>query len=408
MQLLKRYNKTRNKTVSITQPLATEDYVVQPIEDVSPPKWHLGHTTWFFETFILQKFLSGYKVFHKDFAFIFNSYYISMGEMVVRIGRGTLSRPTVTEIMEYRNYVDKHMATVLETQADDEIVALCELGINHEQQHQELLLTDIKYILANNINPPIYCHVQPNISDGISAFNWLEMDAGFYDIGHAGKGFGYDNEFPQHKQYIEKFKVANRPVSNADFLAFIEDGGYQKPGYWLSDGWAWLKANQIEHPLYWSQKKDGWHYFTLHGLRPLDYNVPLAHVSYYEADAFARWKGLRLPTEFEWEAAVNHFSNQQDTLKPEQVYMPGIENQSNLLKTGQVWEWTSSAYLPYRGYNQPKGAVGEYNGKFMINQMVLRGGSCYTPVGHARPTYRNFFHPPKQWQLTGFRLAADG
>lgn len=379
MSLLDRYKSVRNYTAQICAPLQREDYVVQPIVDVSPPKWHLAHTTWFWEEFVLSKFKQGYNRFHPRFAFLFNSYYNAAGERVLRLHRGNMSRPTLEEILDYRTYVDRHMEGFIQSMPD-ETAAIVELGINHEQQHQELLYTDIKYILGHNpLFPPYridFRETEINETD----HSFLDMDEGIYSIGHSGKGFSFDNELVQHKVYLNSFSIRKSLITNGEYLQFKRDGGYQNSDLWLSDGWAWLKENKIDAPLYWHKIEDAWNRYSLSGLELIDPLEPVTHISYYEACAFAEWKKMRLPTEFEWEAASAH------------------------LEWGKRWEHTSSAYLPYPGFTKAVGAVGEYNGKFMVNQMVLRGGSIVTPRGHSRSTYRNFFQPNLRWQFTGIRL----
>ena len=381
--LLAKYLKIRKHSELICSPLETEDYVVQPIADVSPPKWHLGHTTWFFETFILLPHFSGYKEFNPMYNFVFNSYYESVGARVIRTDRGNLSRPSVSDIYAYRKYVDEQMKTYLnEAVLSDELFAVFELGLNHEQQHQELLLTDIKYILGHNPLFPVYNEqkdfgqkkdLKPNAE-------FISMPEGIYEIGFNATGFSFDNESGLHKKYLEAYEIASLPVTNAEYLEFIQDGGYEDFRYWHSEGWEWVKQQQAKAPLYWHFVDGNWKYFTLSGLQDIDLSEAACHINFYEASAFASWKGLRLPSEEEWEAA------------------------SSLFEWGERWEWTASAYLPYPRYTKQPGAIGEYNGKFMVNQMVLRGSSIATPEGHSRSTYRNFFHPKHQWQFSGIRL----
>lgn len=372
--------KTRHHTEQICQPLKTEDYVVQPIVDVSPPKWHLGHTTWFFEEFVLKNHLDGYKLFHEDFAFVFNSYYESIGKKVIRTNRGNLSRPTVNEIYNYRNYVTKHMQQLLEKNIEKSLKQIIEIGIHHEKQHQELLLTDIKYILGHNPLLPTYDLRFSELSVEEHDQEWINIDEGLYTIGYQGEEFCYDNELGLHKVFLEDFKISNKLVTNAEYLEFMADGGYQNVLLWHAEGWDWINQNNITTPKYWHHINNQWHRYGLDGLKPLNPNEPLSHISYYEAFAFAQWKGMRLPTEFEWEAAQAHFD------------------------WGQCWEWTESAYVPYPKYQKAEGAIGEYNGKFMVNQKVLRGKSIATSPNHSRPTYRNFFHPNLRWQFNALRL----
>lgn len=381
------YLRVRQHSETICRGLETEDYVVQPIVDVSPPKWHLGHTTWFWETFILVPYATNYRIFHEDFSYVFNSYYETVGKRVLRTDRGNLSRPTVAGIYAYRAYVDEHMTRFLDVaDLSPELYALLELGLNHEQQHQELLISDIKYILGHN---PLFPAIEMPINVASTtlqtqAESFITIPEGIYRIGHKNDGsFCFDNELANHKVYLNGTRLAGKLTTNAEYLTFIENGGYQTVRYWLSDGWAWVKANQIQAPLYWHQVDGEWWNYTFDGLQPVDWNQPVCHISQYEADAYARWKGQRLPTEFEWEAAADR------------------------LNWGARWEWTNSAYLPYPGFTTAEGAVGEYNGKFMSCQLVLRGASVATPAGHSRPTYRNFFQPDKRWQFTGIRLAAD-
>ncbi|MAU72533.1 MAG: sulfatase maturase [Pseudozobellia sp.] len=379
--LLDFFLETRKHTEEICAPLEIEDYVVQPIEDVSPPKWHLGHTTWFFEEFILKPHAENYQLFDDDFAFVFNSYYESVGKRVVRSNRGNLSRPAVKKVYNYREYVTRAVKELFEKEQHQNLYPLLEIGIHHEKQHQELLLTDIKFILGNNPLLPPYqkdfnCHQPENHIQ-----EWIAVDEGIYEIGHNGNGFAYDNEEGRHKVYLQPFIISNKLVTNHDFIEFIEADGYKKFELWHAEGWDWVKREEITAPLYWHFIEGEWHHYTLQGLVKVDPNAPVTHVSYYEAFAFAQWKDCRLPTEFEWEAAQSKFT------------------------WGKRWEWTESAYLPYPNYQKAAGALGEYNGKFMVNQKVLRGGSTATPQKHTRPTYRNFFQPPLRWQFTGFRLA---
>lgn len=381
MQLLNEYKKVRDRSTAICQPLKTEDYVVQPVVDVSPPKWHLGHTTWFFETFLLVPHCAGYEVFDADYNFVFNSYYESVGKRVVRTDRGNLSRPSVDDIYSYRNYVDAAMEQWLQEELSMELQQLLVLGLNHEEQHQELLYTDIKYILGHNPLMPAYGRSPQEAVVTGEPKTGIPVKAGVYEIGHAGDGFCFDNECSRHKVYLQDYVIQSAPETNADYLAFIESGGYTDFRYWHAEGWDWVRQQQVTAPLYWHRINGQWMYYTWEGLQPLAMDEPVAHVSYYEAAAYAAWKGMRLPTEFEWEIAARQF------------------------KWGKRWEWTESAYLPYPGFVKAPGAIGEYNGKFMISQMVLRGASEATPPGHSRITYRNFFHPHLRWQFTGIRLA---
>lgn len=382
MQLKNNFETVRKRSIYICAPLKTEDYVVQPIVDVSPPKWHLGHTTWFFETFLLKPHLPGYTEFDPDYNFVFNSYYESVGTRVIRTDRGNLSRPAVEDVMRYREYVDEAMHTLLDKPVSKELETLVVLGLNHEEQHQELLYTDIKYILGHNPLLPAYDKNKAGIKTvEDKREDFLIMPAGIYQIGHEGEGFCFDNELSRHSVYLQDYAISTQLVTNAEYLAFMEAGGYSDFRHWHAEGWDWVKTNQVKAPLYWHHLDGQWQHYTWQGLQPITPDAPVCHISYYEAAAYAAWKGMRLPTEFEWEAAA-----------PE-------------LSWGQRWEWTESAYLPYPGFTKAPGAIGEYNGKFMISQMVLRGGSEVTPPNHSRITYRNFFHPPLRWQFTGIRLA---
>jgi len=381
MNLVDEYLKIRKYSEQICEPLQTEDYVVQPIVDVSPPKWHLGHTTWFFETFILKPYSAGYREFNEDYNYVFNSYYETVGARVIRTDRGNLSRPSVNEVYQYRAYVDEAMTKLLACAVDEKLMDLLLLGFNHEQQHQELLLTDIKYILGNNPLFPVYSRDWKDKSDEVSSVDMINISEGVYEVGYQGDGFCFDNELSHHKVYLQDFSISTSLVTNEEYLGFITAGGYQNFIYWHAEGWDWVKNNEIKAPLYWSEINDAWFNYTLHGMQHIDFKAPVTHISYYEAYAYASWKGMRLPTEFEWEIAARQFS------------------------WGKRWEWTESAYLPYPGFNKAPGAIGEYNGKFMVNQKVLRGSSVATPPGHERLTYRNFFHPHLRWQFTGIRLA---
>ncbi len=382
-KLLTSFLKTRSDTENICTPLQIEDYVVQPIVDVSPPKWHLGHTTWFFEEFILSKYVKDYKRFHSEYAYVFNSYYESIGKRVIRTNRGNLSRPTVKEVYEYRDYVTSHLQSFLEENQDLKIKELVEVGIHHEKQHQELLLTDIKYILGNNPLFPKYDDTFTENPISQETEEYITITEGVYEIGYSGNDFCYDNESGKHKVFLKEYTIATRLVTNKEYLDFIEDNGYENSLFWHAEAWDWIKNENIRTPLYW-HKIDGEYYqYTLQGLKLLNLQVPVTHLSYYEAFAFSQWKGERLPTEFEWETAQSFF------------------------KWGERWEWTESAYLPYPNYKKAAGALGEYNGKFMVNQKVLRGGSVATPQNHTRATYRNFFHPNLRWQFTGLRLVKD-
>ena len=416
--LLNNYRVIRQRTESLCEPLCVEDCVIQSMPDVSPPKWHLGHTSWFFERVILEEFVPGHKPFHERYSFIFNSYYQSFGDRVRRDIRGTLSRPTVKEVYAYRRSVDERMLAFLEN-ADEATFAkvgpLVELGLHHEQQHQELLVTDVKHIFGCNPLRPLYVtdrRQQPATSNVTARF--IPMAGGLHEVGAAAEGFAWDNERPRHTTFLNDFWLMNRPVSCGEYLEFLNDGGYRNPLLWLSDGWDAVCREGWEAPLYWEHTDGRWLQFTLSGMRPLSADEPMAHVSFYEAAAYARWAGKRLPTEFEWEvaAATAEGATQGSLLEDERFHpvpaatVRDAPDRFHQL-VGGVWEWTNSAYLPYPGYQQERGPLGEYNGKFMSNQMVLRGGSCATPRSHIRSTYRNFFPCEKRWQFTGIRLAAD-
>ncbi|MEN7550921.1 ergothioneine biosynthesis protein EgtB [Rapidithrix thailandica] len=406
--LLLRYQNIRFQTEALCAPLQTEDYVVQPIVDVSPPKWHLGHSTWFFENFILAKHLMGYELYNPRYNYLFNSYYESQGERVFRAHRGNMTRPSVEEVMKFRKHVDQAMVAYLASHPIPEKVRnFIELGLQHEQQHQELLLTDLKYILGHNPLFPTYTNTQCPSSSSLPELNFTEINEGLYTVGFQAEGFCYDNETKAHQVYLHPYQIANRLATNREYLDFMQDNGYEHFEFWLSEGWDWVQQLAIKAPLYWHQIKGKWHQFTLSGLQEIKLDDPVTHINYFEADAFARWKKMRLPTEFEWEVACKQLQAtipEQANFQKSGFFHPSPANHHTQL-FGDCWEWTQSAYLPYPGYTQAQGALGEYNGKFMVNQMVLRGGSCATPKTHIRPTYRNFFHTDKRWQFTGIRLA---
>lgn len=389
-KLARRYRCVRDRSLRLCEPLVIEDYGVQPMPDASPPKWHLAHTTWFFETFLLKPYLPNYRLFNAGFEYLFNSYYNGVGKQFPRAERGNLSRPTVAEVLDYRRHVDRAMEELLERYGD-EIETRAVLGLHHEQQHQELLLTDAKYNLGHNPLHPAYRDDWPKPGERCAPeLSFAGFGGGVAEIGAlSDERFAFDNETPRHRVFLEPYELANRLVTNGEYLAFMEDAGYERSELWLADAWARLRSgNGWNSPLYWRRKEDGWHEYLLTGLAPLDLDAPVIHVSYYEADAYARWSGARLPTEQEWEVGAAH------------------GERLTQISDG-AWQWTSSAYAPYPGYRPLPGALGEYNGKFMSNQMVLRGGSCVTPDGHVRPSYRNFFYPGDRWQFSGIRLAHD-
>lgn len=409
----KRFMDVRDLTMKLVQPLETEDFIIQSHPDVSPPKWHLAHTTWFFERFVLKEYFENYREFHPKYDFLFNSYYETVGPFQPRHQRGVLSRPSIQDVFQYRSYIDNYIVDLLsqlegsQSEKTDKVHSLIEIGMQHEQQHQELILMDVKYNFYVNPLHPAYKESKSGSSEKIEP-SFHTYDGGLIEIGHNGEGFAFDNEGPNHKVWLEPFKLADQPVTNGEYLEFIEAGGYQKPYYWLSDGWNTVKKNDWQAPLYWSKDEDGeWYIFTLGGNKKLDPHQPVVHVSFYEADAFSRWVGKRLPTEAEWEHAARDLEIKGNTMDTGN-YHPAASNGSAGSKMfGDVWEWTASAYSPYPGSKPLEGALGEYNAKFMCNQMVLRGGSCATPQDHIRNTYRNFFPADKRWQFSGFRLAED-
>ena len=375
-----RFLDIRNRTEQICQSIKPEDASIQPVSFVSPPKWHLAHITWFFEEFVLTKYKPNYQVFHKDFAYYFNSYYNNVGERVIRANRGSMTRPTLEEILVYRAYVTNHIVELLEGEVEKEVCDVIEVGLQHEQQHQELLIYDIKYIYGCQPSfPKLDFKIGLYPENKIQEF--VKIDEGIYTIGHQEDCFCWDNELGTHKVYLHDFEISNRLVTNEEYIEFIESGGYKDFNLWHADGWDFIQNNKIDSPLYWHKVNGEWMQYTLDGFKVIDVNLPVNHISFYEAFAFSQWKGMRLPTEFEWEVASQH------------------------IDYGQLWEWTNSAYLPYPNYAKAEGAIGEYNGKFMINTMVMRGSSVATPKHHCRPTYRNFFHPEMRWQFSGIRLA---
>ncbi|TLM76419.1 ergothioneine biosynthesis protein EgtB [Microbulbifer harenosus] len=425
--LIDQFHWVRRETESLTDPLSAEDMQLQSMADTSPSKWHLAHTSWFFETFLLRDALPGYRVFDQSFHHIFNSYYNSLGQPFSRPQRGLLSRPSIEQVFSYRAHIDRHIEQwLIEEDVTAAQAELLTLGIHHEQQHQELLLTDIKHAFSQN---PVYPAYREDLDqfadevDGGTPLEWLHVPEDHYTLGSDGEGFGFDsfsfdNEGPAHQRFQPAFRIASRLITNGEYLEFLQDGGYREPRLWLSDGWSHIqqttKPGVQQAPLYWREIDGEWFQFTLAGLQPLDLNAPVCHVSFYEADAYASWAGRRLPTEFEWEIAAWLHSKkdavQAANLLENRRFQPVAEyptDERDVQLLGNLWQWTASAYAPYPGYRASSEAVGEYNGKFMCNQMVLRGGSCVTPRSHIRISYRNFFYPHQAWQFTGIRLAGD-
>jgi dimethylhistidine N-methyltransferase len=411
--LCEQFRAVRAETELLAAPLAAEDQAIQSMPDASPAKWHRAHTAWFFETVILRRFAPDYGVFDPSYAYLFNSYYESLGARHPRAQRGLITRPSASEVGHYRAHVDRAMTSLLEHTAiglDAHVAALTELGIHHEQQHQELLLTDILHAFSRNPRHPPYGQYFPALVRSSQPIAFVDIDGGEGEIGHDGEGFAFDNERPRHRVLLEPYRIADRPVTNGEWAEFIADGGYRNPMFWLSDGWAVVCAEAWEAPLYWQNLDNVWHVMTLSGMRPIDPHAPVTHISFYEADAYARWRGKRLPTEAEWEHAHAIAGDAKGNLSASRYYRPlAAQDRTAPLKQmiGDVWEWTASPYAPYPGFAPLSGAVAEYNGKFMINQMVLKGGSCVTPNDHIRPSYRNFFYPHQRWQFTGLRLAED-
>ena len=382
--LVDQFKEVRAYTSMICAPLNTEDYIPQPVHFASPPKWHLAHTSWFFEELFLKKYKVGYKEYHPEFSFLFNSYYNAIGNRIMRENRGSITRPTVEEVYVYRKFIDDHVIAFLESGAlSEDAREILILGLNHEQQHQELLITDLKHTFGHNPIFPAYKEGYFPTETVNSENGWVDIKEGIYEIGHEGDGFCYDNEEGRHKVYLHDVSISKSLVTNGAFLEFIHDSGYNRPELWHDEGWAWVQKEQVKSPLYWHNIDGEWKQYTLGGLKSIDKESILSHISFYEAWAFAEWKGMRLPTEFEWEIAADQ------------------------LQWGTRWEWTNSAYLPYPGFNKAEGAIGEYNGKFMVNQMVLRGSSVGTSPNHSRKTYRNFFQTIHRWQYTGIRLAKE-
>jgi len=400
------FQAVRQRSLQLAAPLSNEDCCAQSMADASPVKWHLAHTTWFFETFILEPREPDFAPFHSAFRVLFNSYYNGVGARHPRAQRGLLTRPSLDEVRAYRANVDARMLRLLDAQAvEPALSTLVTLGLQHEQQHQELILTDVKHLLAHNPIAPAYdgTAMTPGAAPAPLAFQ--AFDGGLVEIGHDGRGFAFDNELPRHRSYVAPFEMASRLVTNGEYLAFIEAGGYRDPALWLAEGWDKVASGELAAPLYWRRQDDGgWQEFTLHGSQPLDPARPVTHVTLYEADAYARWAGARLPTEAEWEFGAR--LAQIDAALKEKAWHPGAADTDGLSQMFDAcWQWTSSSYAPYPGYAPAPGAIGEYNGKFMVNQYVLRGSSCATPAGHARPSYRNFFPAGVRWQFTGIRLA---
>lgn len=407
--MTQRYGMVRGATEALCAPLVTEDYVVSSMPDVSPTKWHLAHTSWFFETFVLAPHLASYQPLNPKYAFLFNSYYVQAGERHCRAQRGLVTRPTVSEVFAYRAWVDDAMQKLMLRIAGDgahPAWALIEIGLHHEQQHQELLVTDIKHVFFTNPMRPAYLTHPLPLSQEVPQ-GWQELTEGVYEIGHSGVGFHFDNEAPRHRTYIAGSRLAHRLVTNAEYGEFIADGGYRRPELWLSAGWATVQEHHWQAPLYWERQPQGWHEFTLAGLHALDPNAPVTHISHHEADAFARWAGMRLPTEPEWEVASREHALTGRFVDAGRFHPAADANAGPQQFFGDAWQWTQSAYLAYPGYQAAEGALGEYNGKFMSDQWILRGASCATPSSHARHTYRNFFPSDARWQFTGIRLASD-
>jgi len=410
--LTERFADTRKFTEDLCKSFIAEDYVIQSMPDASPTKWHLAHTTWFFERFILNTYIKNYSFYDSAYNFLFNSYYVQAGERFTRAKRGMLSRPGVEEIYKFREVIDNKILTLLQTidpEKAEEINFLIELGINHEQQHQELILTDIKHLFFLNPLRPLYSEKKRISGSDISPLNWISFPEGIYETGNRGKEFVFDNETPRHKTYVPTFSLADRLITNKEYLEFMEEGCYRRPELWLSDGWNIVENEKWGSPLYWEKVENEWWAYTLNGFNKIVPDEPVCHISLYEADAYARWSGARLPTEEEWEAAAYDKVIKGNFVESGHYHpIPLLENGNGFKQLfGDVWEWTRSSYSPYPGYRTLPGALGEYNGKFMSGQNVLRGGSCATPVSHIRPTYRNFFPPNARWQFTGLRLAKD-
>lgn len=406
-ELRQKFLQIRHQTEYICEPLAVEDYGLQAIVETSPLKWHLAHTTWFFETFVLKPFAPDHQPFHPGYETLFNSYYNSVGNPYPRDRRHLISRPTLDEVYRYRRTIDHRVLDLLEAACPQEARERIELGLHHEQQHQELMFTDLKYNFAQNPLYPCYREGHPPHLQS-TPLSFLDQPGGAVWIGHdPTQGFAFDNEGPRHQVLVQPFALANRLVTNGEYLEFMADGGYRRPEFWLADGWCRAQSQQWQHPLYWHRQGEEFYEFTLHGLQPLLPDLPVTHISYYEADAFARWYGARLCTEFEWETVAARMPPHSKDLDFDWLHPTGAGDEALQQLYDSTWQWTQSAYLPYPGYRTTAGALGEYNGKFMCNQLVLRGGSCVTPSGHLRASYRNFFYPHDRWQFTGIRLARD-
>ncbi len=406
--LAERFAEIRRATERVAAPLSPEDCSAQSMPDASPIGWHLAHTSWFFETFVIGRAEPRRAPFDPEFGFLFNSYYNAIGERVPRPMRGKITRPSLEEILAYRKHVDAAVLEILDGSKDPEVARLLELGLNHEQQHQELMRTDVKHLLSLHPAMPAYAATPRGSRAEATPLRFLRHEGGLHEIGHGGDGFAFDNEGPRHRVFTQPFEIASRPATNGEFLRFVEEGGYEDPSLWLSDGWDWIAAESIRAPLYWKRGARGFEEFTLGGLRELDPAEPVVHVSFYEADAFARWSSARLPREDEWELAAGPLPVEGNFAESGRLHPRATESSgAPSALFGDVWEWTSSPYVGYPGYAPAPGALGEYNGKFMINRMVLRGGSCASPRSHLRATYRNFFVPTARWQFSGIRLARD-
>jgi ergothioneine biosynthesis protein EgtB len=409
-----RFEQVRQATEALCAPLANEDYVIQSMPDCSPTKWHLAHVSWFFETFLLTSMAADYRPLNPQYAYLFNSYYNAVGDKYPRPQRGLVSRPTVDEVYRYRKHIDEHVLDLVECATEDEmprVAPIISLGLNHEQQHQELIITDLKHMLSHNPLHPVYVEASVTPAPRITPMGWVELPEGVCWIGHEGSDFAFDNEEQRHREFIQTFRLATRLVTNGEYLEFMRDGGYERPEFWLSMGWATVLQEGWRAPLYWQDDEGAWSQYTLSGFRAVDPAEPVTHVSYFEADAYARWAGARLPTEAEWEVAsasapIDGNFVESGRFHPRPI-SPSAATGGLAQMFGDVWEWTQSSYSPYPGFRIAPGALGEYNGKFMCNQYVLRGGSCATPRSHIRPTYRNFFPPDARWQFSGLRLAQD-